>query len=259
MLRCPNCGTTMDLESRRKTDFNLIIRAVGRKATTFTEILKFTRLPRKTLSLRLKELRERGLIVKNEHTYQLSKTAQRTFSSSPFKRPVFLDADKFKTSVILIILIVAFYTSGYVMALLSSQPPQNTQPEVPILGTFKMNIKVNDVADLKAWSILIDYNESELKVLNVTPGDFWNLQFPWFLSKTDLQPNLLVLAGAIPGEGQGPSGSGTLATIQFGYFLSDWEEPQFLLKWAVLETGWMNSHGNYFDFSSETLTLELVK
>lgn len=260
MLRCPNCGATMDLESRRKVDFDLIMHAVEKNATTFTRILKFTKLPRKTLSLRLKELRKKGLIVKNNHTYQLSENAQRHISSfCPFKRLGFFDIDKFKTSLILIALVVAFYTSGYVMALWSSQTQITNIHESPILGTFTMHLKVKDVDDLHTWCVLIGYNEKELKVLNVTPGDFWSLEFPCFLSETDIRSNLLILAGTTLGPGPGPSGSGTLAVIEFGYLSIEWDEPQIFLEWAHLKTEWINSQGAHTAFTTEVLAYEFVE
>jgi hypothetical protein len=72
-VRCPNCGTTINLETRKETDFNLIINALHKNPKTFTQLLNYTRLPRKTLSLRLKELCDRGVIIK-DGGYHLSES-----------------------------------------------------------------------------------------------------------------------------------------------------------------------------------------
>ena len=70
-IRCPNCGLTIDLESRKEVDFSQIFNALKSKERTFTELLHITHLPRKTLSLRLKSLSKEGLITKDDGGYHL--------------------------------------------------------------------------------------------------------------------------------------------------------------------------------------------
>lgn len=70
-IRCPNCGLTIDLESRKEIDFTEIFNALKSKDRTFTELLHITRLPRKTLSLRLKSLSKEGLVAKDNGGYRL--------------------------------------------------------------------------------------------------------------------------------------------------------------------------------------------
>ena len=66
-IRCPNCGTTIDLENRRKIDFSLILNALRKNPKTFTDLLHLTGLPRKTLSMRLKDLCNSKVIDKYEY------------------------------------------------------------------------------------------------------------------------------------------------------------------------------------------------
>ena len=62
-IRCPNCGITINLKNRKKVDIDLIERAV-KKPRSFTELLRITNFPRKTLALRLKDLCSHGLLLK---------------------------------------------------------------------------------------------------------------------------------------------------------------------------------------------------
>ena len=71
-ITCPNCGTTIDLENRRKIDLGLILNALKGNPKTFTDLLHTTRLPRKTLSLRLKALRSSEIISKYDRLYHIN-------------------------------------------------------------------------------------------------------------------------------------------------------------------------------------------
>jgi|GEM_PF-3592686 len=64
-ITCPKCGTTINLENRKNIDYGKILNALQKNPKTFTELLKSTCLPRKTLSLRLKALRNSGIITNN--------------------------------------------------------------------------------------------------------------------------------------------------------------------------------------------------
>jgi hypothetical protein len=88
-ITCPNCGTTIDLETRRKTDFSLILNALKGNPKRFTDLLHATRLPRKTLSIRLKDLRSTELISKHEGFYHLNNASEvesSTVRMYPFRR-----------------------------------------------------------------------------------------------------------------------------------------------------------------------------
>jgi PKD repeat protein len=64
-ITCPHCGSTINLENRKEVDFEKIMYALDKSPRTFTELLTITNLPRKTLSIRLKELCTSGSIVKD--------------------------------------------------------------------------------------------------------------------------------------------------------------------------------------------------
>ena len=64
-ITCPYCGNTIGLENRKEVDFEKIMSAIGKSPKTFTELLTITSLPRKTLSIRLKELCASGSITKD--------------------------------------------------------------------------------------------------------------------------------------------------------------------------------------------------
>jgi PKD repeat protein len=64
-ITCPHCGNTINLENRREVDFEKIMYALDKSPKTFTELLAITSLPRKTLSIRLKELCSSGSIIKD--------------------------------------------------------------------------------------------------------------------------------------------------------------------------------------------------
>ena len=64
-ITCPHCGNTINLENRKEVDFEKITSALNGSTKTFTELLEVTNLPRKTLSLRLKDLCAAGTVVKD--------------------------------------------------------------------------------------------------------------------------------------------------------------------------------------------------
>ena len=68
-VRCPRCGSTINLENRKETDFSLILSALRSKARSFSELLRITGLPRKTLDIRLKALCVEDAIIKNKLYY----------------------------------------------------------------------------------------------------------------------------------------------------------------------------------------------
>jgi len=231
-ITCPKCGVTINLENRRKIDFSLILSEVKRKPKTFTELLKITNLPRKTLSLRLKELRENGVLVKDGRVYKLNDPSGfNEFSVKKFSR-IFYN-DRQKVTLALVILLICFSASGYVLAKFLTSPKlhdRNSSPP-PIIGTFTMDIYVMDVSDLHSWQVAVTYNSSQLKVLRITPGGFIGTEFAKdFAYSTDTRKDLLLLAGWLFGDAPGKNGSGKLATVTFGYFTEEYEKPQLVLN-----------------------------
>lgn len=92
-ITCPHCGNTINLENRKEVDFEKITYALNNSSKTFTELLEITNLPRKTLSLRLKDLCNSGSIVK-DGGYRLStsfrpyKKISETSRSGKMKAPI---------------------------------------------------------------------------------------------------------------------------------------------------------------------------
>jgi len=242
-VTCPNCGLTISLENRREIDYDLIMDAT-KKSATFTELLHATKLSRKTLSIRLKELCRNGAIVKSDGVYKLGDSSQvenhstRTFQVGNLGRRfsrAFRDR-RVRTVVWMLMLVTSFSASGYVLAMLFVSPPPPVHNEPVIIGYSAMALEVSNVNDLYSWEVAISFNATELKVLQVTPGDFVGLEFPLFCNSTDTGEGLLLVAGCLKGDVAGKSGSGTLATIVFGYFTSNYKAPLIVPKEMGFET-----------------------
>lgn len=258
-IRCPNCGTTINLENRREIDFSLIKKATKRRPSTFTELLHITGLPRKTLSLRLKELCTTGALVKNEHMYELNGASSFEGESSMKKYSKVFQNGKIRTGFMLLALLVCFSASGYVVArYLSVQPLDDAVPQGPeILGTFTMALDINDVNNLYDWQVAIVYDSSKLEVQGIAAGDFLLEDYPFFLNSTDSFEDLVLLAGCLKGASPGKSGSGRLATITFGYFTEDYEGPH-IVEEKVFETILRDPEGNLIPIEESTLALTVI-
>jgi PKD repeat protein len=73
-ITCPHCGNTINLENRKEVDYEKILTALNSSPRTFSQLLEITDLPRKTLSIRLKNLCDGGTIIK-DGGYRLSASA----------------------------------------------------------------------------------------------------------------------------------------------------------------------------------------
>jgi hypothetical protein len=265
---------TINLENRKKIDFSLITKATKKKPRTFTELLHITRLPRKTLSLRLKELCANGALVKRQQAYELngaSSFANVTTDSTKGLSRVFNDR-RMRTGLMLIAFLLCSSVSGYVLAMVLTPQPERTQTKEPtVLGTFNAALEIRDVEDLYCWQAVVAFNSNELKILKVIPGDLIDAEFPFFVAATDFgesteqssrpyprlwghkdksnvdDTDILLIGSTLHGEVHGISGSGTLATIVFGYFQYDYQNPEVLTKWKTLhETYGLDSNLNEF-------------
>jgi hypothetical protein len=220
-VKCPNCGTTINLETRKETDFNLIINALHRNPKTFTQLLNQTRLPRKTLSLRLNELCNLEIIVK-DGGYRLSESylkrklwGEKVSTMYGDMRKSLLYSKK-NVLLLLILLGLGLPVAANVYARLSYQLPKPTQPKY--VSTFVVLLKIRSVYDLYAWQVNIRFNPDMLQVLDVKPGEFFPEEYPFFLN-TPLEETVdgtLLLGATLCGERPGVDGNGTLAKITFG-------------------------------------------
>jgi hypothetical protein len=234
---CPKCGTTINVENRKEIDVNLIINA-DERPKTFTELLHVTKLSRKTLSMRLKELCKNRAIVKSDGVYKLSDSSQvenhgRSFVTG-FSR-AFRDR-RVRNVVWMLMLLTSFSVSGYVLAMHFASPPEQVHNGPVIIGYSTMAVEIRNVNDLYTWQVAICFNATELKVLQVTPGNFVGLEYPFFCNSTDTGEGLLLVGGCLEGDSPGKNGNGTLATIVFGYFTSNYKEPLIVPQQMGFET-----------------------
>lgn len=241
-ITCPNCGTTINLENRREVDFTLIKRATDKHPRTFTELLHFTKLSRKTLNLRLKELCAEGILMKEEGMYMLNGASEFGKDSGGhlmkgFSR-VFYDK-RVRTGLVLVALLASFSVSGYVLAWLVA-PTASVEPYVApkLLGNFTMALSVNNVTDLYAWQAAIVFNPTQMKVVGAESGDFMKTEYPYFDNATIGRGDVLLLFGTLKGLVPGEGGSGKLATIVFAYYVNNYQVPS-IVDWKAGFGTWL--------------------
>jgi hypothetical protein len=258
-VRCPHCGFAINLENRKEVDFGLIKSAAKQRPRTFTDLLHVTKLPRKTLNLRLRELCADGVLVKEGHLYRLNgfSNDNRNMDFAKGLSNTFQNK-KLRASLMLIALTLFSCGSGYVLALFTSLPSVPIIHEPEVIGNFTMVLKVNDVADLYAWQVGIAYNSSQMRVLEITPGDFVGGDFPFFVNATDSVQNLLLIASSMRGNEDGKNGSGTLATITFGYYTENYSIPRIAFD-QVFGTILLNSKGEAIPIKESTLTIAVLE
>jgi hypothetical protein len=87
-----------------------------------------------------------------------------------------------------------------------------------ISKVFTAQIMVHNVADLYAWQAAVTFDPDVLVVVDVTPGDFLNVEFPFFVWSEDssLGEGNVLLGSTLHGNVPGVSGTGTLASLEFG-------------------------------------------
>jgi DNA-binding HxlR family transcriptional regulator len=239
-IRCPKCGMTLNLKNRREIDFYLIKKAVEKQPKSFTELLRSTHLPRKTLNLRLKELCNKRLIIKGEGLYKLNSSYNFKSSTEKISKGIMeiYQNGKRRMAILIVTLLLMASTSGYALSMLIATPPQ-LPTEKSILGKFNMLIKVNNVNDLYGWQVLIVYNSSEMKVIETNPGNFCGDQFPSltidiirgiFVNASDIGEGKLLVGGCLIGNVPGRSGTGILANITFGYYEKNYTKPEIVIN-----------------------------
>lgn len=265
-IRCPNCGLTINLENRKATDVRLITTAVQHNATSFTDLLRTTKLPRKTLSLRLKEMCGHGVLAKVDGAYKLNGVSgPEKRIASPFNRVASVVSDRRVKGLILLgLVLIGFPAMSYALATLFSQGPSiNVAPEPQLLGNFTATVEAHDVKDLYAWQAVIAFNMSELKFLKITPGKDFNVTFPFFPQPADLG-NGMMLVGGVHGTLKGPClgvdfpVKGSLAVIVFGYYVSNYQSPRIARSGGGFETKLLDSQQRKIPLSDSTLSLTIL-
>lgn len=247
-ITCPNCGTTISLENRREVDFKLIRNATDRHPRTFTDLLHITRLSRKTLNVRLKELCAEGILLKEEGMYKSNGASEFGNNGGHIVKGIskMFEDKRIRTGLMLVALLATFSASGYVLAMMVA-PTTYVQPPVEptALGTFTMVINVSNVSDLYAWQTAIAFNPTQMKVTDTKPGDFMNVGFPYFDNSTTTSDGLLLLFGTLRGNATGITGSGTLATVVFEYYVAGYTPPSIVSQKAGFDTWLAQLGGDY--------------
>lgn len=226
-IRCPNCGTTINLESRKEADIDIILRTLKSEPRSFTQLLKTTGLPRKTLCIRLKELIDSHAIVK-DGGYRLN-GASEVWKKMDFKKSRFIKGNQ--NAIILATLV------GFLVVALLAVPFASTH-----MNYFTVKIKISNTVNLFAWQAEVVFDPNLLVVLDVQSGPFLSENaltinassyedpdFESILSYTGNyifvfntrlhRPNVygrLLMGGCFFGTTEGVSGDGVLATVTFG-------------------------------------------
>lgn len=243
-IRCPNCGITINMETRKEMDMDLILGTLRNGPKTFTQLLQATRLPRKTFYLRLKELVDSGTIVKdrgyrlNESLRTKNKTRRGYELKSKISRFIKENPDGNRDALIIVGLLVFLIASPMLFA-----SPLVYAHRVHDFGLrpkginelFTVAITVDDAVDLYAWQGEITFNPNVLVVSDVAAGKFLSpnalvinatsgfyladepqsANYSILLFADDASSGTLLLGGSLLGHVSGESGSGTLATVTF--------------------------------------------
>jgi DNA-binding Lrp family transcriptional regulator len=271
-ITCPNCGTTINLENRKKIDFDLVLSAVKRGPQKFTDLLKATRLSRKTLSLRLKEMCESGVLVKLDGKYDLNRLEQPHGEVESGGRGLtrLLGSRRMRVGLALISLVLLSSASGYAVAVyVAGSGPKQIIYSPVVLGNVTLALDVHDIKDLYAWQVVVSYNSSELLVLNTAPGDFFQSQFfarsmvnvssSLFLNKTMDAGGALLLGGSLIGPVAGVNGTGRLALITFAVFAKPYSQPTLVSNSQNFDTFLLSSDLSTIPWNNSTLNLTIVE
>lgn len=247
-VRCPNCGVTVNLENRRETDFELIVESLKNEPKTFTELLRTTHLPRKTLNIRLKGLINSGIIVKDGGYHLADSPQTRDFQARRSTKKIhslkskaihfIRDNPRGNRDAVVIIAFFALMMIGITrpfMVTAHHVHEINTGAQISD-ATFQVTLGIANAVDLYSWQGKILYDPTVLEVVDVGAGDFLSSETIVINSAGDFLPSeninsasailifttdpdskgVLLVGGSLLGKVQGSYGQGTLATVTFG-------------------------------------------
>jgi hypothetical protein len=262
-IRCPNCGLTINLENRKDTDVRLITTAVQHSASSFTDLLRSTKLPRKTLSLRLKEMCRNGVLAKVDGAYRLNGiSGPEKRVANPFNRVASVVSDRrIKGLILLGVLLIGLPAVSYALApLFPHNPSTNVAPEPELLGGFAVAVEVHDVKDLYAWQAVIAFNTSELEFLKIAAGKDFNVTFPFFPQPSDLGHGMMLVGATLEGSSPGVDFpvKGTLAVMVFGYYVGNYQLPRIVRSGGGFQTELLDSQPREIPLSDSTLSLTIL-
>lgn len=266
-IRCPNCGATVNLENRKETDFSIILKSLESRARSFTELLKITGLPRKTLNIRLKELCGMEAVTKNKLYYLNGACPNKQWQTKILERNSIL-SNKKKLLAFLVILCIGLPAAGNVLAMFFSPPP--LEPEPLPLGNFVVIVNVAEVTDVYGWQIGLRFDIANLKVVSAAAGNFFGIP----AQSTSLSENVentedtlfyrnisndtLVLGQTLKGDHPTVSGSGSLAIVTFEYYSATYENPQLVFNKPKCQTMLLRADASEIPINQDTITLQFV-
>ena len=256
-VTCPNCGTTINLENRKEIDLDMIRNAARRQPKTFTELLHITKLSRKTLSLRLKELCESGMLIKNEGVYKLNGVSEfgstrRVMSNGLSK---VLNDRRMRTGLMLIAFLLCSSATGYVLATFIMPPRDAGETPPPVvIGYFAMSLEVENAKNLAGWQAWIGFDMNKMEVVGVTRGSIFG--GATYYNASNPYGNELTIGGVVYEPVEGISGDGSLAIVTFGYYVAEYELPTLLAGARGQET--VLRDPQLQPLESGALTLKLV-
>lgn len=153
-----------------------------------------------------------------------------------------------------LVLSVGMLVAAQVYAVYRRPPPP---PGLIISEVFTADVVVHNVTDLYAWQVAVTFDPDVLLVINVTEGGFFDVDFPFFMGYDDsfLGEGGVFIGATLRGEVPGVSGSGTVATIEFGVIGEGSRELQ-LLNTYENETLLLLYDSTLTEISDPSVTLE---
>jgi len=228
----------------------MILEALQGKERTFSDLLRATRLPRKTLSIRLKQLAERDLIVK-DGGYRLNGE-----KSSYVKRDVlfmkkFSNFDKKKLVLVMLLVSIALPSSAKVFAMFFAPPPP--EPPKP-LGEFTVTVAVQNAVNVYGWQAVIRFDPQVLQFVEAIPGEFLEKTGESYREITDshgyefisgksmfmyhVGNGIIIIAQSLLRPQSGKSGDGILAEVTFAYYTENYKGSyELVFNSPFFETG----------------------
>jgi len=262
----------------------MIISELKKGPKTFTDLLHSTRLPRKTLSLRLIELRQSGIIVKDKE-YRLNGSPPPSYSRGEIEK-LFAFDNKRKILMLALILCISIPVGTYAFATYVAPPPPETPSEPPppqYYGVLVVDLKIQDVVNLYSWQARINYNAELLEFRNFTKVredslfqyslmDIFGLNSTdTFVRKDQRLSDDLLVADSLQGDVPPVNGSGTLGTITFAikapemtleFFQEDGNKPSIVFNPTVVPlftTFLQNAEGHEIPNVESMLNLEVAE
>lgn len=189
-----------------------------------------------------------GLIAKEDGFYKSNgfSTPGSSLGFQKHRLSVMVRDKRIRAGLMMVALVISIPAFSYAMA--SFVAPLSFHEPV-VIGDFQMVLEAHNVDHLAAWQVYIAYDTSELKVLSVKSGGFLDNNNELFISKADIDGDgapdgALLLADSSYSDTLPRTGDGVLATIVFGYYVSNYTEPTIVSNWQSFQSGWIDSRSS---------------